>query len=118
MDQEPRKLGRDEQIRLVTALRVALKRWRGKGIDGTLWRDMLYPANLGLVPENLEQTRSCSPWLGGLLPDGEREPMLLVYPRLGPKEGPTAHDARPAAKGLRLGEVEYGVDPQNARAVR
>ena len=54
MEQEPQEmLGRDEQKRLVTALRVALMRCQEMGIDGKLWRDMLYPANLGLVPENL-----------------------------------------------------------------
>jgi len=76
-------LGRDEQKRLVTALRVALMRCREKGIDGTLWRDMLYPANLGLVPENLEQTRNLlkatigyDPLEGDTRPKGEKQPGL------------------------------------------
>jgi RNA-directed DNA polymerase len=83
MDQEPWKLGRDEQRRLVTALRVALKRCQEKGIDGTLWRDMLYPANLGLVPENLGQTRNLlkatigyDPLEGDTRPKGEKQPGL------------------------------------------
>jgi RNA-directed DNA polymerase len=83
MDQEPRTLGRDEQRRLVKALRVALMRCQEKGIDGTLWRDMLYPANLGLVPENLGQIRNLlkatigyDPLEGDTRPKGEKQPGL------------------------------------------
>ncbi len=46
------------QERLVTALRVALWRCEQKGIKGDLFEDMLYQANLGMVPEKLARTRN------------------------------------------------------------
>ena len=84
MDQELQKLlGRDEQKRLVTALRAALKWCQERGIDGALWRDMLYPVNVGLVPENLGQTRNLlkatigyDPLEGDTRPKGEKQPGL------------------------------------------
>ena len=99
MDQEPGKmLCRDEQKRLVTALRVALRRCQEKGINGTLWRDMLYPANLGLVPENLEQTRNLlkaligyDPLEGDTRPKGEKQPGLI---RSEARQPPSLQDLR------------------------
>ena len=83
MVQEQGRLGRDEQKRLVRALRVALHRCREKGFDGTLWRDMLYQADLGLVPENLEMTKTLlkvtigyDPLEGDTRPKGENRPGL------------------------------------------
>jgi RNA-directed DNA polymerase len=91
-------LGRDEQKRLVTALRVALMRCQEKGIDGTLWRDMLYPANLGLVPENLEWTRNLlkatigyDPLEGDTRPKGEKQQGLA---RSEAREAPSLQDLR------------------------
>ncbi len=85
MDQGPRKLRRDEQKRLVTALRVALMKCQEKGIDGALWRGMLYPANLGLEPENLEETRNLlretigyDPLERDTRPKGEKPPGLAT----------------------------------------
>src|ERR671922_1522260 len=98
MDQEPRKLGRDEQGKLVAALRVALMRCQEKGIDGTLWRDMLYPAELGLMPENLEKTRNLlkatigyDPLEGDTRPKGEKQPGLA---RSETRQPPSLQDLR------------------------
>jgi RNA-directed DNA polymerase len=84
MEQEPQKmLGRDEQKRLVTALRVALMKCQKMGIDGTLWRDMLSQANVGLAPEKLEEMRNLlkatigyDPLEGDTRPKGEKQPGL------------------------------------------
>lgn len=84
MDQEPQELlGRDEQKRLVTALRVALMVCHQKGTNGALWREMLSQANLGLVPEKLEETRNLlkaiagyDPLEGDTRPKGEKQPGL------------------------------------------
>ncbi len=84
MDQEPYEMLRPEQqIRLVTALRVALRRCERKGINGALWGEMLYEANIGLVPEKLEQTRTLlkgivgyDPLEGDTRPEGEKQPGL------------------------------------------
>jgi retron-type reverse transcriptase len=46
------------------------------------------------------------PGLGELLRGRPLEPLLLVRPRLGGEEDAAAPDARPAAPGLRLAEVE------------
>jgi RNA-directed DNA polymerase len=98
MDQEPRRLGRDEQRRLVMALRVALMRCQEKGIDGTLWRDMLYQANLGLEPENLEETKNLlkvmigyDPLEGDTRPKGEKQPDLA---RSEARQAPSLQDLR------------------------
>ncbi len=99
MDQGPGKtLGRDEQKRLVTALRVALMRCQEKGIDGTLWRDMLYPANLGLAPEKLEETRNLlkatigyDPLEGDTRPKGEKRPGLA---RSEARQSPSLQDLK------------------------
>src|ERR1041385_286937 len=58
-DGEPRLMGRDEQIRLVTDLRGALRR---AGEKKLVWlcdeiREALYQANSGLEPENLGKIR-------------------------------------------------------------
>ncbi len=52
---EGRRLKRDEQKKLVLALRIALQQCAKKGWDGSLYREVLYEANLGLFPEKLEQ---------------------------------------------------------------
>lgn len=91
-------LGRDEQTRLVRALRGALMRCREKGIEGELWRDMLYEANLGLVPEKLGRTRNLlkaligyDPLEGGTRPKGEKQPGLA---RSEAREAPSLQDLR------------------------
>jgi RNA-directed DNA polymerase len=91
-------LGRDEQKRLVTALRVALMRCREKGIGGELWRDMLYEANLGLVPEKLGQMRNLlkasigyDPLEGDTRPKGEKQQGLA---RSEARQPPSLQDLR------------------------
>ena len=99
MDQGPQKmLSRDEQKRLVTALRAALRWCQERGTDGTLWRDMLYPANLGLVPENLEEIRNLlkamigyDPLEGDTRPKGEKQPGLT---RSEARKPPSLQDLR------------------------
>jgi len=78
---EPRRLNRREQVKLVQALRVALMRCQERGIDGEIWRDMLYDANLGLEPQNLEEMRNLlkaiigrDPMEGDTRPKGEKQP--------------------------------------------
>ncbi len=55
-DQE-KILGRVEQTKLVTDLKVLYARWREQGLTAMCERlgDSIYQANLGLVPENLEE---------------------------------------------------------------
>lgn len=53
MQDEQRRLSRSEQARLVRALQMALIRCQEKGIDGAIWRGMLYEAELGIEPEDL-----------------------------------------------------------------
>jgi RNA-directed DNA polymerase len=76
-------LGRDEQKRLETALRLAIQRCQEKGTDGKIWRDMLYPVSLGLEPENLgmmknllKATIGYDPLEGDTRPKGEKQPGL------------------------------------------
>jgi len=80
---ESERLSRGEQERLVTALKIALMRCRERGINGSIWRDMLYEANLGLVPEDLDRTRNLlkafvgyDPLEGDTHPKGEKQPDL------------------------------------------
>jgi RNA-directed DNA polymerase len=80
---EQGRLSGSEQKRLVVALRIALMKCRENGTDGTLWRDMLCEANLGLMPENLGWTRNLlkatvgyDPLEGDTPPKGEKQPGL------------------------------------------
>ena len=56
--------------------------------------------------------------LGQLLSDRAREPVLCHYEAVGRAEGPAPSDAGEESSGLRLEEVEYGMAPHHARAVR
>ena len=57
-DQE-KILGRAEQTKLVTDLKVLYARWREQGLTALCERlgDSIYQANLGLMPDNLEEIR-------------------------------------------------------------
>jgi group II intron reverse transcriptase/maturase len=57
-DEEPRRLSRNEQKRLVLALRIALSWSKKKGAGGEAWGNMLYEANLGLEPQELWRMRN------------------------------------------------------------
>src|SRR5213594_3926900 len=58
MAQDQKRLRGDEQKKLVIALRVALMKCQKELIYGaTIWREMLSLADIGLVPENLEEMR-------------------------------------------------------------
>src|SRR5215469_8158263 len=56
--------------------------------------------------------------LGELLCGGTLESVLCVYPRLGRKENPAAHDAGKETQGIRLEAMEYGMALYSARAVQ
>jgi RNA-directed DNA polymerase len=92
MAQEPYELlGRQEQIRLQTALRIALMRCQEKGIDGKVWRDMYGPVSVGLVPDNLEMMKNLlkaligyDPLEGDTRPKGEKQPGLARSTRRPP----------------------------------
>lgn len=77
----PEMLSRAAQERLVTALRYALLQCQKKGMKGGLFREMLYEANLGMVPEKLGATVNLlraiigyDPLLKDTHPKGESEP--------------------------------------------
>ena len=91
-------LSRDQQKRLVTALKVALMRCQKQGMKGEIWREILYEANLGLVPEKLGQMRNLlkavvgyDPLEGDTRPKGEKQPGLARSEAQGP---PSLQDLR------------------------
>jgi len=97
-EEEQEMLSRDQQKRLVTALRIALMRCKKQGMDGEIWREMLYEANLGLLPENLGQMRTLlkavvgyDPLEGDTRPKGEKRPGLAGS---GAQGGPSIEDLR------------------------
>lgn len=93
-------MGRDEQKKLVTDLKLAFLRASEKKLD---WiceqiREALYQANLGLEPENLEQIRplmmvllKCGTSVQGDPSKEERQPM----------PAPTAEGKLPSLQDLR-----------------
>jgi RNA-directed DNA polymerase len=92
------RLSRGQQEKLVTALRVARMKCETKGLDGEVWRDMLYDANLGLVPERLGQMRNLlksvvgyDPLEEDTRPKGEKQPGLA---RSEAKQQPSLQDLR------------------------
>ncbi len=99
-DEEPRLMGRDEQIRLVTDLRIALRRASEKKLD---WlcdeiREALYQANLGLEPENLGQIR---PLVMALLKRGTSEQGSPSKEEKQPEPAPNAEEKSPSLQDLR-----------------
>ena len=82
MDQMQTRLSRNEQTRLVQALKIAIVKCQKKGMDGAQWRDMLYDANLGLEPEDLWRWRNLLKAIVGYdpiakvdtNPQGEKQP--------------------------------------------
>ena len=79
-DQE-KILGRVEQTKLVTDLKVLYARWREQGLTAMCERleDSIYQVNLGIVPENLEEIRPLmkatlgyDPLEQDMLPKGEQ----------------------------------------------
>jgi len=63
MEEEPRRLGRDEQKKLVASLRIVGEHCRKKSwtVFAEWIQEALYQANLGLEPDNLEKTRPVPP---------------------------------------------------------
>jgi RNA-directed DNA polymerase len=99
-DEEPRLMGRDEQIRLVTDLRVALRR---AGEKKLVWlcdeiREALYQANIGLEPENLGQIR---PLMMGLLRRGTSAQGCPSKEEKQPTPAPIAEEKPPSLQDLR-----------------
>jgi len=99
-DEEPRLMGRAEQIRLVTDLRLAYDRAGEKKLD---WvreqiREALYQANLGLEPENLGQIR---PLVMALLKRGTREQGCPSKEEKQPEPAPTSEGKPPSLQDLR-----------------
>jgi RNA-directed DNA polymerase len=99
-DGEPRLMGRDEQTKLVTDLKVALVRASRQKLD---WiceqiREALYQANLGLEPENLEQIR---PLMMVLLKSGVGEQGCPSKEEKQPLPALTADGKPPSLQDLR-----------------
>ncbi len=76
-----RILLRDEQKKLVTALRMAMAACRKKGMDPTLYGELLAEADCGLYPEKLDQVYNLLRWQVGFdplgrdtHPEGEKRP--------------------------------------------
>jgi RNA-directed DNA polymerase len=91
LDEEPRMLKRDEQVRLVTALRVALMKCRRNGWNGEMYQEALYEANVGLEPRNLgtiknllKEIAGYDPLEGDTRPKGEKRPGLARSGAQGP----------------------------------
>jgi RNA-directed DNA polymerase len=84
MAQDQKRLRGDEQKKLVIALKVALMKCQKELIYGaTTWREMLSLADIGLVPENLEEMRPLlketigyDPLEVDTRPKGEKQPGL------------------------------------------
>src|SRR6185503_8020873 len=89
-------LGRNEQKRLETALRIALQECQRKGIDGRTWGEMLSAVRIGLVPDNLGMMKNLlkamigyDPLEGDTRPKGEKQPGLA---RSASREPPSLQD--------------------------
>jgi RNA-directed DNA polymerase len=98
LGQEPERLSRDEQKRLVTALQIAILRYREKGWNAAIWSAMLGEVNVGLEPANLEGTRNLlkaivgyDPLEGDTHPKGEKQPGLA---RSEARKPPSLQDLR------------------------
>ena len=52
-EEEGRRLSRQEQTKLVLALRIGIQKCVKEGRDGSLYRDLLYEADTGLFPQKL-----------------------------------------------------------------
>src|SRR5262249_21189261 len=84
MAQDQKRLGREEQKKLVIALRVALMKCQKECIYGaSIWGKMLSLADIGLFPENLEKMRPLlketigyDPLEVDTRPKGEKQPGL------------------------------------------
>jgi RNA-directed DNA polymerase len=68
---EPERLGRAERQKLVMALKIALAKCPEHSAGEAVWRDMLYEAELGLVPADLNRTRNLLKAIAGYDPLGE-----------------------------------------------
>ena len=91
-------LSRAAQERLVTALRIALMRCQEKGIAGDLFADMLYQANLGMVPDKLAATRNLLKAMVGYDPlaadDGPQEGRKPKPVEVEPGQTPSLQDLK------------------------
>jgi len=91
LEREPRMLKRDEQERLVTALRIALERCQQEGWNGEIYEEALYDANVGLEPRNLGMIKNLLKGIAGYDPiegdtrlKGEKQPGLARSGAQGP----------------------------------
>lgn len=100
---EPRRLSRNEQERLVEALKVALVWCHNRGTNGEIWRSMLYEANLGLEPENLGRMKDLLKATVGYDPIEKR----THSQRMGQPDRRRSDDRRPPSPTLaRAGKVD------------
>ncbi len=70
----PKLMTRQEQKKLVLALRLACAWCQKRGVDGMLYREMLAEANIGLYPEKLGQVYNLLRAAAGFDPLGRAEP--------------------------------------------
>ena len=102
-EDEPRRLSRSEQKRLVEALKIALMRCQNEGADDEIWRGMLYAANLGVEPENLGRMRNLLKAIVGQDPIEEG----AHSQRAGRPDRRRSKDRRPSSPTLaRAGKVD------------
>ena len=89
-DERPKLMTRQEQTKLVLALRLACEWCRKRGADNALYREMLAEANIGLYPEKLGQVYNLLRGIAGFDPLGRTEPpekAERVEPRRTDNEG-------------------------------
>ena len=73
-EERPKLMTRQEQKKLVLALRLACDWYRKRGTDNVLYREMLAEANIGLYPEKLGQVYNLLRAIAGFDPLGRAEP--------------------------------------------
>src|SRR5438309_11958040 len=101
MEEEERRLmGRDEQQKLVTQLKHALRRASEKKLERIVeqLREALYQANVGLEPENLGQIR---PLMMALLQSGTSEQRRPSKEVERPQPAPNGEGKPPSLQDLR-----------------
>lgn len=79
-EEEGRRLSRQEQTKLVLALRIGIQKCVKEGRDGRLYQDLLYEADNGLFPQKLGQVYNLlkavvgfDPLGRGTHPEGEKQ---------------------------------------------
>jgi RNA-directed DNA polymerase len=91
-EEEGRPLSQHEQKKLVLALRIALQECAKKGMDGSLYREVFYEANLGFFPEKLGQVYNLLKMFAGFDPLGRD-----TRPKGEKQPGPTRSQTRKAS---------------------